>query len=532
MDPLLDDIEELSADVSANHARVSASSVRRATVRRTGGRASSTATSAPTFSEHIALIDQDDENEVTRENEITENDASTATFEPGKAVIFVKTWGCSHNNSDSAEYMAGILAAHGYTIVTDDNLGKDAHLWLLNSCTVKNPSEQAFVHAITRAKQMGKKIVLAGCVPQGQPNRASLDRPRASTATTAGSADTWDGLSVIGVQQIEHVVWVVEETLQGNTVRLTDMLRNDDGSRRPAAGARLALPKVRRNAFVEIIPINTGCLNQCTYCKTKHARGDLASYPVQEIVDRVRSVTHDEGVVEVWLTSEDTGTYGRDIGSSLPQLLEAIIPVVPPWCMVRVGMTNPPYILEHLDAIAKLLAHPRMYAFLHVPVQSGSDRVLDDMRRQYTRTEFDCVANTLTAAGVNVATDVICGFPTESDEDFADTLALLDHHQFGAVHISQFYARPGTPAARMPPLPSTVIKARSRAATALFESYAPHEREVGNTYRVLVTDVAADKRHYVAHNKRYVQVLVPMVQGYLGHWVDVEVVAATKYSVL
>ncbi len=110
----------------------------------------------------------------------------------------------------------------------------------------------------------------------------------------------------------------------------------------------MLLPKIRKNPLIEIIPINTGCLNQCTYCKTKHARGELGSYPPEEIVARTIQ-SFQEGVCEIWLTSEDTGAYGRDIGSSLPELLRQLVQVIPDGCMLRLGMTNPPYILEHLE---------------------------------------------------------------------------------------------------------------------------------------------------------------------------------------
>ena len=181
------------------------------------------------------------------------------------------------------------------------------------------------------------------------------------------------------VQQIDQVVHVVEETLKGNTIRLLKDAKSTgpDGKSRKSGGARLDLPKVRRNPFIEIIPINTGCLNQCTYCKTKHARGDLGSYEPSEIIDRVKSVLS-EGVLEIWLTSEDTGAYGRDIGVNIVELLRGIVNAMDAHpnqdAMLRVGMTNPPYILEHLADIAPILCHPRVYSFLHVPVQAGSNR--------------------------------------------------------------------------------------------------------------------------------------------------------------
>lgn len=119
----------------------------------------------------------------------------------------------------------------------------------------------------------------------------------------APKASFVQGLSIIGVQQIDRVVEVVEETLKGNTVRLLGTKKQNG---KKIGGASLLLPKVRRNPLIEIIAINTGCLNQCTYCKTKHARGDLGSYPPEEIVARAKQAFQ-EGVVEIWLTSEDTG---------------------------------------------------------------------------------------------------------------------------------------------------------------------------------------------------------------------------------
>ncbi|ORZ32588.1 hypothetical protein BCR44DRAFT_37915 [Catenaria anguillulae PL171] len=499
-DDQLDDIEDLSHaidDIEQNHARASYRAVKvgvKKAPKRFG--ASSSSSTSP----------------------LSAASASEDFFTPGKAAIFSKVAGCSHNVSDS-EYMNGLLASHGYTITPDP---ASADLWLLNSCTVKNPSEQTFVNDIVRAHELGKKVVLAGCVPQGQPRGGK------------GPGRDWSNLSVVGVQQIDQIVYVVEETLKGHSVRLLDNKRVE-GTKKKAGGASLALPKIRKNPLVEIIPINTGCLNQCTYCKTKHARGELGSYPPDEIVARVRQVI-DEGVVEIWLTSEDTGTYGRDIGSSLPELLWRIVDELPTHVMLRVGMTNPPYILEHLAEMARIFGHPQVYSFLHVPIQAASDRVLEDMRRQYTQADFRHVVDFLRAnvpgGGVNIATDIICGFPTESDDDFLDTLDLVRHYKFPSLHISQFYPRPGTPAARLPLLPSNVVKQRSRAMTQVFESYQPYAEFVGTRHKVLVTDVASDKRHFVAHNKLYYQVLVPMVEEYMGKMLEVEIVSATKFSMV
>ncbi|XP_066147732.1 threonylcarbamoyladenosine tRNA methylthiotransferase isoform X1 [Euwallacea fornicatus] len=428
---------------------------------------------------------------------------------PGVQSIYIKTWGCAHNNSDS-EYMAGQLSAYGYNLTEDET---KADLWLLNSCTVKNPAEDHFRNEIESAKRSNKRVVLAGCVPQGAPKSSFVQ-----------------GYSIVGVQQIDRVVEVVEETLKGNVVKLLGT-KKENGKKK--GGASLLLPKVRRNPLIEIIAINTGCLNQCTYCKTKHARGDLGSYLPEEIVARAKQA-FEEGVVEIWLTSEDTGTYGRDIGSSLPELLWKLVEVIPNGCRLRLGMTNPPYILEHLDEIVKIMHHPRVYGFLHVPVQSGSDQVLADMKREYCRTDFEHVVQFLQerVPGMTIATDIICGFPTETEENFEETMSLCAEYKFPSLFINQFFPRPGTPAALMPRIDPQVVKKRTKRLTDLFYTYEPYGHKVGEIQDVLVTEVSHDKKHYVGHNQFYEQVLVPMREEFMGKVVKVKIKSAGKFSML
>jgi len=358
-----------------------------------------------------------------------------------------------------------------------------------------------------------KKVVVAGCVPQGKQN-----------------ADYIQGLSVIGVQQIDRVVEVVEETLKGNSVRMFGSKRAEG---KKIGGAKLDLPKIRRNPLVEIIAINTGCLNQCTYCKTKHARGELGSYAPEEIVARAVQ-SFQEGVCEIWLTSEDTGAYGRDIGSSLPELLWKLVEVIPEGCRLRLGMTNPPYIMDHLDEMAKILNHDRVYSFLHVPVQAGSDAVLLDMKREYTIAQFEEVVYYLKerVPGITIITDIICGFPTETDEDFQETMELVKRHNFPSLFINQFFPRPGTPAAKMKRIPTQIVKGRTRELSEYFQTIKPYDGREGKIYRVLVTETSHDGNYFVAHNEFYEQVLVPKLPELMGKMFDVRITSTSKFSMI
>lgn len=428
------------------------------------------------------------------------------SFLPGTKTVYVKTWGCSHNTSDS-EYMAGLLNSSGYQISKDPNY---ADIWVLNSCTVKTPSEQHLLNLISSASNRDVPVVVAGCVPQAAPQT------------------TWlKGLSVVGVQQIDRIVEVVEQTLKGNCVRLFSTKKS--GKKR-LGGASLALPKIRKNPLIEILAINTGCLNHCTYCKTKQARGDLASYPIEQLVERATQAFQ-EGVKEIWLTSEDLGAYGRDLGVTLPELLFRLVETIPSGAMMRLGMTNPPYILDHLEEISEILNHPRVYAFLHIPIQSGSDAVLTDMRREYTAKHFCTIMDHVvkTVPDVSVATDVICGFPTETEEDFEETMEVVRRYRFPSLFINQFYPRPNTPAARMKRIDTAQVKKRTKSLSDLFASYRPYDHLVGTEQTVLITEMASDNVHMVGHAKAYQQVLVPYNGDYMGQMLRVKITGAGKH---
>ncbi|XP_071548928.1 threonylcarbamoyladenosine tRNA methylthiotransferase [Panulirus ornatus] len=476
---------------------------------------------------------------------------------PGTQKVYLKTWGCAHNSSDS-EYMAGQLAAYGYKIVDEKS---EADVWVLNSCTVKNPAEDHFRNEIKAGREAGKKVVVAGCVSQAAPR-----------------SDFLQGLSIVGVQQIDRVVEVVEETLKGNSVR---MLGQKKEAGKKQGGASLLLPKVRRNPLIEIISINTGCLNQCTYCKTKHARGELGSYTIEDIVARAKQ-SFSEGVCEVWLTSEDTGAYGRDIGVSLPELLWELVEVIPEGCRLRLGMTNPPYILDHLEVnIGDGSVYPLL--FIHLTVWQSLSHVIGlfvsfplpvcyklcclqscDMKpcielimRDISSSEnyvsehdlmakadqgmlkwfgFSSIKNFLLiislfcrVPGITIATDIICGFPTETEEDFQETIKLCSQYKFPSLFINQFYPRPGTPAAKMQRVPTKEVKNRTRRLTEVFQSYHPYDHKLGEKQTVLVTEEAHDREHWVGHNRYYEQVLVPKDENFWGKLVEVEIIETGKH---
>ncbi|VDM55883.1 unnamed protein product [Angiostrongylus costaricensis] len=389
------------------------------------------------------------------------------SFVPGVAPVWIKTWGCSHNSSDS-EYMAGVLAKAGYPIV---RRSCDAKIWVLNTCTVKTPSETVANNLLQEGRKQGKFIVMAGCVSQASPDEQWLKN-----------------VSIVGVKQIDRIVEVVEETLKGNTVRLLSRRRPD---------AQLSLPKMRKNELIEA----------CTAFER-------------------------DGVKELWLTSEDLGAWGRDINMVLPDLLNALVKVIPDGCMMRLGMTNPPYILDYLEDIAAVLNHPRVYSFLHIPVQSGSDAVLRDMKREYTCDHFRMIVDFMLkeVPNIYIATDMICAFPTETDEDFEESMELIREYQFPSLFINQFYPRSGTPAAAMKKIDTIEARRRTAAMSALFRSYSRYTPgRIGEEHEVLVCEMASDGVNAVGHNKCYEHFLLPYREGVMGNWIRVRITEVSKF---
>ena len=418
--------------------------------------------------------------------------------------IYIKTFGCSHNASDS-EYMAGILSSEGYEIVPSL---ESSDLAIINSCTVKSPSQAAFLNSVIKSKSFNKKIIVGGCVPQAERNLKGLEN-----------------CSIVGVSQIDKIDYIVKETLEGNTVRLLE------NKKLPS----LLLPKIRRNKFIEIIPISQGCLGSCTYCKTKQARGKLISYPIEHIVQACKNAW-ENNAKELWITSEDTGVYGRDIGTNLPNLLVEILKDIPEDVMIRIGMANPPYILEHVNNMIKILNHPNVYSFIHIPVQSGSNAVLDKMLREYTIEEFNFLCDKFIEGvpNITIATDIICGFPTETKENFEETLNLVEKYKFPVINISQFYPRPGTVAAKWKKIDTKEVHNRSKTLAELFGSYSHYKHLLNTTQRVWIHDLNEEEKNkeenmMVGHNKSYVKILIPKDENLYGKELIVKITQIHKW---
>jgi MiaB-like tRNA modifying enzyme len=367
--------------------------------------------------------------------------------------VYVEAYGCTQNYGE-ARLMQTALVGQGH-VLTPTAQEADAHV--LVTCTVVDATERRMVRRMRELATLDKPLVVAGCMAAAQRDRVKSIVPQAR---------------LLPPRKWEQIV----DLLGAGT----------------ACGDRAA--DVESGSFGwhdAIVPIAQGCAGRCTYCITRFARGRVKSSPVEDLVAQVRSHV-DRGVKELKLTGQDTAAYGLDAGTTLAELLKAI-DGIPGDFRVRVGMADPLTVLPITDELIEAYASDRIFKFLHLPVQSGDDGVLGAMRREYTVRDFEGIVAAFRRAypEITLSTDVIVGFPGETEEQFEATMSLVRRVQPDIVNVTRFSARPGTPAGRMPDqVVGWRVKKRSRRITALrFQvAWEIHQAFVGRDVRVLVTE--------------------------------------------
>ncbi|HJU14093.1 MAG TPA: tRNA (N(6)-L-threonylcarbamoyladenosine(37)-C(2))-methylthiotransferase [Candidatus Nitrosotalea sp.] len=362
------------------------------------------------------------------------------------AKIWLEAYGCSASFADS-EMITGLVVNGGHTLADSP---KDADLNLIVTCSVKDATADKMIHRIKTLKS--KPLIVAGCLPKAETSTVEKFSPKAS---------------LLGPNSIGKTLEVIDSALRGNrTIALDD-----------SDISKVGLPKVRLNPAVGIVEIASGCMSECTFCQTKMAKGDLKSFRVGDIVRQVRQEVED-GCCEIWLTSTDNGCYGLDIGTDLPGLVESVSEIESDF-MVRVGMMNPMYMPRIREGLLKSFESPKVFKFLHVPVQSGSNKVLKDMKRGHTADVFRRTSTMFRQKfeKFTVSTDIIVGFPTETKEDFEQTLSLIEETRPDIINLSRYSARPGTEAAEMEQIPVSEVRTRSKL---VFETAGriSHERNL------------------------------------------------------
>ncbi|MDS0278305.1 tRNA (N(6)-L-threonylcarbamoyladenosine(37)-C(2))-methylthiotransferase [Halomicroarcula sp. S1AR25-4] len=402
----------------------------------------------------------------------------------------IETYGCTSNRGETQQIEQALREGGHHPADGPES----ADVAILNTCTVLEKTER---NMLQRAKELDEEtpadLVVTGCMALAQGEEFH-------DADVDAEVLHWDDVP-------QHV-------LNGECPTVT-----------PDTETVL-------NGVVGILPIARGCMSDCSYCITKQATGRIDSPPVSENVEKARALVH-AGAKELRITGQDTGVYGWDTNqgtSLLPELLDRICTEIDGEFRVRVGMANPKGLHGVREELAAVFAeHDELYNFIHAPVQSGSDDVLADMRRQHAVSEYLEVVEAFDDALEywTLSTDFIVGFPTEDPEDHEQSMALLRETRPEKINVTRFSKRPGTDAADMKGLGGQTKKDRSKAMTELkMETTGQaYEDMVGRTSSVLLVEDGTDES-LVGYDEAYRQVVVADAEERgleVGEFVDVEI---------
>ncbi len=366
--------------------------------------------------------------------------------------LYANSGGCPQNQLDGA-HVYRYLLAHGYSYTSSM---MDADIIVLNSCAYRSEKEDqsigAYHEACGKAKP-GARIILTGCVPKIAPSRLS---------------ETGSNTTVIPGSEIERITQIVPpgtspwEESSPNDIP-APVLRYVKKFRGTLSGALGALRRVLpRRAVLHvdwllmydhspgtfIVNVARGCLGNCAYCAIRFSRGTLESKPVAAVIDEVRRGVA-KGVPEILLSATDLAAYGRDIGADLALLLREVIAAAPTQDLL-LFYANPRWLIDRWERLEPLFATGRIH-FLHISVNGGSDNVLKRMRRGYALGEFETLVRAIKRASPSTVlqTQIITGFPGETDDDFQESVRFLKRVHFHNVQVHAFDPRPGTEAASM-----------------------------------------------------------------------------------
>lgn len=421
--------------------------------------------------------------------------------------VCMETYGCTLNQADS-DIIRALLIEGGHEMATED--GSD--VIILNTCTVKGATENRIMERIKSLVRKNRKLVIAGCLAVNEQKIRKI-APSAPLVFPSSIARICD--AVDAAMRSEPRAFRTHDPKEG-------------------------LPKLLTKPIMRM-PISEGCTSSCHFCQTRFARPFLRSYTPKTIVKWINeSVSY--GAKEIQLTSMDAGAYGLDIKTNLVSLMRLIEsddgPSNPqqktnsgPAYLVRLGMINPNHAKRMLPGLIDALKNEKFYKFLHVPVQTGSEKVCREMNRDHTVKDFADIVSAVRKhiPDATIATDIIVGYPTETEDDFNQTKKLIETVQPDITNVSKFSPRPGTKAKELSQLHNSEIKRRSAEMSGIVKRISAERKKrfIGRGFRVLITE---KQRDFTGRNINYAQVVVRGFGGGVGDFVNVKITGANHGS--
>ena len=416
--------------------------------------------------------------------------------------IYVENYGCSANTHDF-EIILGYLSNHDYII---EKIPQRADAIIINTCGVKKPTEDKILNRLRVLRDLEIPIIVAGCLP-----KINFLAIKSAVPNYAAILDPYS------VDNIIQAIDAVKKGCQG-----TEFFSDK-------TPIKIELPEKRLNHLIKIVPIAEGCLGECTYCCTRFARGKLSSFPVNRIIEEVKKSVSG-GATEIWITGQDTGSYGRDIGVRLTDLLKDLIEISGDF-RVRIGMMNPNYAKEMIRDLISIFRDDKVYKFLHIPLQSGSNSVIKSMKRRYSVLDVENIIKKIRQffPNITIATDIIVGFPTEEEKDFECSVEFVKELVPDVVNLSKFAPRPKTYAAKLNQISSKIINERSKKLSAICSKIG---LEINLKYldsnQIVFINKKIRKNLYEGRLQNYKKILIDNNKDLLGKRVQVKIIRATQ----
>jgi len=415
---------------------------------------------------------------------------------------YLETYGCSLNSADSDIIVGNLTEIDGNRVEDIDT----ADLIILNTCGVKEPTEDRIISRLEKLSTGNTPMIIAGCLP-----KISLARVKKAFPGYA---------ALIGPQSIESLSGIIPRILNGE--RGIVHLESDDVS-------KLKWLEGPPNSVICTIPICEGCLGSCAYCAVRFARGGVKSHSKREIFSTTERCVH-SGYREIRITSQDLGTYGVDIDSNLVELI-TMIDKIHGKHRFRLGMFNPNLVSDSIDELIQVMCSDHFFKFFHIPLQSGSNDILKAMGRQYTTEEWERIVDVIRQNFSNptIATDIIVGFPGETEQDFELTMDLISKVRPTVVNISKYGDRPGTLASKAQnKVDTSVKKEHSRRLTKLVNEILEETNKswIGWSGPVIVTEKGS-RGGLICRNPSYKPIIISD-DVELGEIVTIQVVDAER----
>ena len=358
---------------------------------------------------------------------------------------FIITYGCTFNQGDSLK-IEKILGDYGFYKEKINN----ADLVIINTCAVKLSTESKILNYISHLveKFPSKYYIITGCLPQ-------IDKKIYNKIETMISNKGFI-LNILDIPNILNILFKNE-----NADQKLPYFKDKSN----------ITPKINNKSPISIIQISEGCNNNCSYCCTTNARGNLQSFDLKLIIKHLK-ILISQGIKEFHITSQDLGNYDYK-GKKLHHLLKEIS-LLKGSIHFRLGMINPDYLIKFYSEFQHIFNDKRFYRFLHIPIQSGSNIILKKMKRNYSVEDVETIFLKLKEYDrlFRVGTDIIVGFPGESEEDYDQTENFIKKWKPSILNISKYTVRPNTEAKKYKQLKSQIIKERSKKLSIIFSNYS------------------------------------------------------------